>query len=406
MIWSVAWRNIWRNKQRSLIVIFSIVIGLVGGTFTAAFIIGMGEQTINATINNEVSHIQIHHPKYLENDETQYYINNAAAISDFIRKINGVKAVSERTKVVGMVNSASFTSGVQIVGIDPDVEIKVTAIHSLIKDTCGEYFKGVKKNPVVISTKLAEKLNVKVHSKIVLQFAKSDGTIQMEAFKVSGLYKTSNTNFDLSDVFVRNIDLADSGRQYFRTHEIAILMNNKDSVGHVVSTLKSKFPELSVMTWKEIQPELGLFEDMSKVELYIILGIILFALAFGIVNTMLMAVLDRVHEIGMLMAIGMSKIKIFRMIMQETVLLTLTGGVIGMAISWLLIVAVHKHGIDLSSVSKGMEAFGVEAIIYPALSAEYYFNVTIMILMTGLLASIYPAIKALKLNPVEAIRQE
>ena len=378
MIWSIAWKNIWRNKQRSLIVIFSIVLGLVGGSFTAAFIFGMGDQKIDASINKEVSHIQLHNPKYLDNNEIQYSIDNADKIAAFIRNIPGVKAVAERTKAPGMVNCASISAGVQIVGIDPEKEKEVTTIHQTICDTCGKYFEGIKKNPVVISQKLATKLKVKLRSKIVLQFPKSDGTIQLEAFKVSGIYKTSNTNFDLANVFVRNKDLADSSGQFFKTHEIAVLLNTNDSLTKITSLLKAKYPQLSIMTWKEIQPELALFEDLAGVELYIILGIILFALAFGIINTMLMVVLERVRELGMLMAIGMNKIRVFNMIMLETVMLTLTGGVIGMAVGWGLIVALEKHGLNLSSVSKGMEAFGVEAIIYPSVSLEFYLNLTII----------------------------
>jgi putative ABC transport system permease protein len=406
MIWSIAWKNIWRNKQRSLVVMFSIMLGLVGGTFTAAFIFGMADQKINASINKEVSHIQLHNPKYLGNNEVQYSIDDAATISEFIRSLPEVKAVSERTKTPGMVNCSSISSGVQIVGIDPEIEKKTTTIHQTICDTCGKYFEGIKKNPVVISQRLAKKLNVKLRSKIVLQFPKSDGTIQLAAFKISGIYKTSNSNFDLANVFVRNKDLADSSGQFFKTHEIAVLLNSNDSLSQITSLLKTKYPQLSVMTWKELQPELALFDDFAEVELYIILGIILFALAFGIINTMLMVVLERVRELGMLMAIGMNRLRVFNMIMLETVMLTLTGGIIGMIISWILIVFLGKHGIDLSAVSEGMEAFGVDAIVYPTISFGFYMNLTIMIIITGIIASIYPARKALKLKPVDAIREE
>jgi ABC-type lipoprotein release transport system permease subunit len=385
---------------------FSIVLGLVGGTFTAAFIFGMGEQTINSSVHKVVSHIQIHNPKYLENNETRYFIPDAGKVADDIRKIKAVKSVSERSKVTGMISCASITSGVQILGIDPDVEKTVTTIYQTIADTNGKYFEGVKKNPVLISQKLAEKLNVKVHSKIVLQFPKVDGNIEMAAFRVTGLFKTANTNFDLTNVFVRNNDLADSNGNYFKTHEIAVLLNNIDSTDAVVSQIKAKYPNLSIMTWKEIQPDLALFSGFVIIETYVILGIILFALAFGIVNTMLMVVFERVHELGMLMAIGMNKLRVFTMIMLETVMLTLTGALIGMVLSWILIALVHRNGVDLSAISKGMEAYGIESLIYPSISFGYYLNLTLMVIITGLLASIYPARKALKLNPVEAIREE
>jgi len=373
MIWSIAWKNIWRNKSRSLVVIFAVVLGILGGTFAAALIFGLREQKIKASINKEISFIQLHNPKYLENNETQYSIDNADKISEFISKMPEVKAVTERTKALGMINYSSFSSGLQIVGVDPGKEKKVTTIYQSICDTCGKYFEGVKKNPVVIGQKLADKLNARLHSKIVLRFPKSDGSIQEGAFKIAGIYRTSNTNFDEMNVFVRNKDLTDSSGPFFKTHEIAVLLNSNDSINQVTNNLKAKYPQLSIMDWKEIQPELNVLGDFVDIELYVIMGIILFALAFGIVNTMLMVVLERVREIGMLMAIGMSRLRIFRMIMLETILLTLTGGILGIIFSGILILFFNKHGIDLSSVGKGMESLGYEAMIYPVISFEILF---------------------------------
>lgn len=406
MIWEIAWKNIWRNKQRSLIVIFSMAIGLLGGTFTAALIFGLRDQKINASVSYEVSHIQLHQPKYLENNETQYSINNADSIVGYISKMPGVKSVARRTKVIGMVNYSSYSSGVQIVGINLEEEKNTSALYRTICDSCGNYFETQKKNPVIISQKLANKLKARLHSKIVMRFPKSDGEIQTAAFNIIGIYQTSNTVFDETNVFVRNSDLADSKGLLFQTHEVAVLLNSNDSLVSVVSKLKAKYPELSVMTWKEIQPQLAILEGFVTVELYVILGIILFALAFGIVNTMLMVVFERVRELGMLMAIGMNKARIFKMIMLETLLLTMTGGVVGMIFSGILLLSFGNKGLDLSAVSKGMESLGYEAVIYPKISLGYYLNLSLMIFVTGILSSIYPSRKALKLRPAEAVRAE
>ncbi len=406
MIWSIAWKNIWRNKQRSVIVILSMAIGLLGGTFTAAIIFGMCDQKINASVNKEISHIQLHNPKFLENNEAQYSIKNADSIVEYISCMPCVKAVARRTKVPGMVNYSTISSGVQIVGINPKEEKNTTTIYQTICDSCGKYFEGVKKNPVVISRKLADKLNARLHSKIVLRFPRPDGEIQTEAFKIVGIYQTSNTVFDETNAFVRNSDLSDSSGLFFQTHEIAVLLKNNDSLASVTAKIKTKYPKLSVMTWKEIEPQLALLEDVSGVELYIILGIILFALAFGIVNTMLMVVLERVRELGMLMAIGMNKIRIFKMIILETLMLTMTGGIIGMILSGILLLSFGNNGLDFSSLSKGLESLGYEAVIYPKISLEYFLNLSLMIIITGILSSIYPAQKALKLRPAESVRAE
>ena len=134
--------------------------------------------------------------------------------------------------------------------------------------------------------------------------------------------------------------------------------------------------------------------------------IIMAALAFGIVNTMLMVVLERTKELGMLTAIGMNKRKVFSMIMLESVFLSVIGGIAGMLIAWLVIALTAKNGINFLQYAEGMEAFGYSAHVFPQINATFFLMMTVLVILTGILSSVYPAIKALKLNPVEAIRTE
>ena len=134
--------------------------------------------------------------------------------------------------------------------------------------------------------------------------------------------------------------------------------------------------------------------------------LILAALAFGIVNTMLMAVLERTRELGMLAAIGMNRRRIFMMIMLESIFLSFVGGVAGMAVSGIVIAITGSTGINLVKYSEGMEAFGYSAHLYPSIDAQFFVTLTILIVLTGIVSAIYPARKALKLNPVEALRGE
>jgi len=172
--------------------------------------------------------------------------------------------------------------------------------------------------------------------------------------------------------------------------------------------LESELRGLSVgsdKTWDEIMPEAGLYSKTMNFYLLIFMVIILLALGFGIVNTMLMAVLERVKELGMLMAIGMNRKRVFSMIMLETVFLSLIGAVIGMVITYLVILTTGQTGIDLSALyQEGFEAIGFSAHIFPKLSWDSFLQLTLLVILTGILASIYPAKKALKLNPSEALR--
>jgi ABC-type lipoprotein release transport system permease subunit len=168
--------------------------------------------------------------------------------------------------------------------------------------------------------------------------------------------------------------------------------------------LQQKYPDVLSEDWSEIQPYISFITDYMDIMMGIFMLIILAALGFGIVNTMLMVILERTKELGMLMAIGMTKKRVFAMIMFETIFLALVGAFFGELISMFLIKYFGVAGIDISSLAEGMESIGYSAITYPVLEFFRYFQITVMVIITGICASVYPSIKALKLNPAEALR--
>ena len=307
MIFKIAFKNVWRNKVRSLIVIIAIMLGLTGGIFTVSIITGMVEQKIRTGINNEVSHIQVHHPQFLKNYEPQYSIPHADSIRGIITKLPGVKAVCIRTRMTGMAASANSATGVQIIGVDPLQEKKVSSLYTSIPDSSGGFFTGTRKNQIVIGWKLADKLKIRLRSKIVIRFQDPDGDFTEAAFTVNGIFQTSNTAFDETNVFVRKTDLDKLTGRDNGIQEIAVLLNDNDLIPATETLMKTRLKGLDVESWMEIRPDMSFITSAIAIEVYIILGIILFALAFGIVNTMLMIVFERTHELGMLMAVGMSK---------------------------------------------------------------------------------------------------
>jgi ABC-type lipoprotein release transport system permease subunit len=244
-------------------------------------------------------------------------------------------------------------------------------------------------------------------ARMTLTFLDKDNNQVGAVFRITGLYDIANSMFEKSTVFVRNTDLKKlTGIAENDFQQLIVKINNVDQTDEIESKVSQKIPGLEVMSWKKIQPDLAMMTDMV-IQFYIIFGIIILAaLAFGIINTMLMVVLERTRELGMLTAIGMNKKKVFSMIMLESVFLSLIGAVIGMIISYILIQITGNTGIMLAQSAEGFEALGYSAIVYPKISAGFFVIVTILIIITGILSSIYPAMKALKLNPVEAIRAE
>ena len=256
MIFSISWRNIWRNKVRSLVIITAVALGICAGVFSAAFMKGMMDQRIQQAISTEISHIQIHRQDYRQESSLQLYMNESPAIAKQIENIDHVKGVSQRIIIHSMVASAETSSGVKIMGIYPENEQKVTNLSTKLVE--GKYFEGVPKNPVVIGKKLAEKLNVKLHSKIVITLQDMDKNITAGAFRIAGLFETPNSIYDEMSVFVRYDDLSRLlNLPEGASHEIAILVDDNEMVASVQDEVKALFTDYEVLNWKEISPEMG-----------------------------------------------------------------------------------------------------------------------------------------------------
>ncbi len=234
-----------------------------------------------------------------------------------------------------------------------------------------------------------------------------NGEMTNPVFKVRGIFKTSNTMFDGMNAFVKT----DRLNKYTQlneneVHEIAIRSTDNETGDLLSENLKGFFPSDDVMGWRKISPEIAMYADFTGLMGLVYVGIIMFALAFGIINTMLMSVLERVKELGMLMAIGMNKKKVFFMIMTESVFLTITGAIAGLVFSSIILAITSHTGINLSMYAEGFEALGYSSIVYPKVSVFEYISIIILVVITGIVSSIWPARKALKLNPVEALRTD
>jgi len=402
MLVKIAWRNVWRNKLRSIVVLMSIVLGIWSGLFIMAMTLGLNEQRMSGAVNTYLSHIQIHDVDYPVDQKLNQTIKDPDKILKAISDESMVKAICKRQIANGMAASAKGTYGIQILGIDPTEEKKVTTISTHLVQ--GTYFEKFKRNPVVLGEKLADKLGLKIKSKIILTFQNAEGNLVSFAGRVEGVFKTNSSVFDKTTIFVKHKDLASYTGLGDKIHEIAILTNTMETVEMVKTDLKLIDKNYKVESWDELSPELGYAQEMMGTMVYIFMGIILLALSFGIINTMLMAVLERKKELGMLMSVGMNKLKIFMMIVLETLFLAMIATPIGMLLAKFSIDYFEEHGIDLSSVSQGLESFGIGSKIYTYLPNDLYFKITLFTLIITLIASIFPARRALKLNPVEALR--
>ncbi len=473
MIWKTSWKNVWRNKTRSLVVIGSIVSGVFAAVFSIAFMNGMMAQRFDAAIDQEISHLQLTGKSYRLNNDPSITIPGIGDRMEQLRTVPVVTGMVMRSITGGMAGTASRSSGVEIIGIDPAEEKKIFSLDKTIIPGTGSYFDDSRGELILIGQDLAKELNIirfSIDSAVIDRLRKNDipekilsglealsgqrfqnekkfnkainsllstkeskyfHTIKQEAwnyhggsrltltfldkdnnqvtarFRIAGIYDTKNTLFEISSVFVMDSDLKQlTGYPDDNFNELIVRINDIDQTEAVTELLRSRFPDLDVMNWKELQPDLAMMTDYMHQIYGILMVIIMAALAFGIVNTMLMVVLERTKELGMLTAIGMNKRKVFSMIMLESVFLSVIGGIIGMLIAWAAILLSARNGINFMEYAEGMEAFGYSAHVFPEVSASFFIMMTVLVVLTGILSSVYPARKALRLNPVEAIRSE
>ena len=345
MIIKIAWRNIWRNLTRSLVVIGAIIIGIWSIIFLVGMVNGMIDSYVDNAIKNEVSHIKIHHPEFIKDKDNKYFIPDVTSVKNTVDTISGVKAVSYKTTINAMISSSHSGRGISAIGVVPKDEITVSGVSNRIIK--GNYLSDTKKNQIILSKRTAEKLKVKLRSKVVLTFQNLENEITMGAFRIVGLFETGNNMYDESVVFVNQNDINNLLDFNGNGHEIAILINDLSDLDKIQKSIATLFPNLLVRTYKEVQPELALFQSQIKMAGIIYMVIFMLALIFGIINTMMMAVLERVRELGMLMSVGMNKGKVFIMIVVETILLAMVAGPVGLILGYFTTSYFHKHGINL-----------------------------------------------------------
>jgi len=401
----ISWRNIWRNKRRSLVIMTAIALGLTGGLFISAAYMGLMNQTIEESIYTQLSHIQIHHPDFLNDRELRHYIADAENIAETLRSKNEVRAVASRSVANGMAASPHLSTGVSIRGVHPEEERQTTSFNEQLER--GTYFTENGRLPsVVIGKALADDLQSELGSRIVLTFQDIEGEMISASFRVEGIFRSTASAYEKGNVFVRTDDLADLTRTEEAITEIAILLKDEKYLEQLTATLIQDYPELRVRSWNDLAPDLEFVLEYTELSLIWIIAVILLGVAFGVLNTILMSVLERTRELGVLLSLGMNKSRVFTMVILETVFLSLTGGAAGFAAAIVLISLLQPRGIDLTLIGgEALRDFGFSPILYPELELDFYLKVTVMIVLFAILAAIYPARTAMSLQPADAVRK-
>ncbi len=403
MLLRLAWRNVWRNRLRSSIMVAAMVFGLLGAVLMSGFVIAMTNSMIENAIKYQTSHLQLHNPKFIVGEELAAWLPEADGLATQIRQQPGVAAVTVRQLVDGMLASAASTRGVRINGIDLEQEVAVTALAESLAE--GGLLPADGRNPIMVSRRNAERLNLRIGSKVVLTFTDAGGEVTGAAFRVCGFFKTPLSGFDDANVYVRRSDLAGlTGLD--QAHELAVRLESDALSDQVKTALVALVgAQATVRDWGEVQPILAAMTASVDQTNSILAAVFMAALGFGIVNIMLMSVFERTREFGVLMATGMTKAKVLTLIIIEALFLGGSGGLLGMAVSWLVLALLGRVGLPFGAMAEGLGVYGVDTVLYPEVPGSYYLSMFALVLVTSLLAAFYPARQILKKSPVEALTE-
>jgi putative ABC transport system permease protein len=399
----IAWRNIIRNKRRSLITISAVSFGLGLLIFVWSFVEGAHKQMINNYTSLLAGHIQIHQKGFYQKQKLELNIPDVNLLNSELQKNSSIKSFSSRIKAVGLIGSSESSAGAFILGIDPDKEKTVSQFYKRIKK--GNFLETGKDNEILISTSLAKNFNVDLGDKIIIMSQAIDGSIASGAYRIKGMFETGAEEIDKGIVFITLRAAQELFVMPDAVSEIVIQVSSPEHAKTVSKKLiKELPPSLEVMSWQEVSPSFYQWIEFDVGFIWIIVIIVMIVVAIGILNTVLMGVLERTREFGILLAVGTKPKQITAMVALESFFLGIIGTALGVLLGGLLTLYFSKAGINLTVFSAALNSFYTDPVIYPQWNIMHANISSGLVLMTSLLASIYPAWHASTLQPIDAIR--
>lgn len=413
---NIAWRNVWRNTRRTIITLSSISLGLMSCIMMFAIADGGHNSMANDATNTFTGHLQIHLNDYLkDNDVGINFDEKKENVLSILNSTEGIRSYTERVRGRGVLSSSYGSESVKIVGVNPKLESSTMELPKSI--TKGDFdFKTVKNKTkgIVIGNKLAENLEVEIGHKIVLMVQTAQGNLNNVLFQIDGIYESGSEEHDTYFAFL-NINEAQNILELDgKVHEIAITLYESDMLEEVTKKLRES-PNLAgfeVSTWKELLPLLSQIFAIDDKFTFAVIFTVLLTAGFGIFNTIQMSVMEKVREIGIIMAIGTKPKQVVRIVVTEAAVTGIIGIIIGTVISSTLIFILNKNGIDLrgfqgaeSGFTLSMGGVSINPILRPQIEFGHYLLCVILVISTTLIAALQPAVFASRLKPIKAINQ-
>lgn len=408
----MAWRNLWRNPRRTVLTILAVAFACVLLVFMLSFQFGSYETMINASVRIHTGHLQVQAEGYQENQEMRRVIADPRPVQALLDAMAEVEAYAPRARAFALVSSADRTYGVMVEGIDPAAEARVSTLEEIVRQ--GRYLTDVPGEGnlpgALVGELLARNLRVSVGDELTVLGQGRDGSIAATVLRVAGIYNSGLDEFDRRAVQMPLAAFQETFAMGSAVHEIVVVGRRLGDAGGIEKSLEHRLAslpigrDLAVLDWAALMPGLrqAIYMDLAGgVVFYLVLVMVV---AFSILNTFLMAILERTYEFGIMMAMGVKPGRLTRLVLAESAGMTLVGVAAGIVLGGLVTGYFASHGIDLGSPEMSRQ-FGIPSTLYPRLSLLSMTAGPLLVLVVTLLAALYPALKIRRLAPVEAMRQ-
>lgn len=404
----LAWRNIWRNPRRTFVILMAVIIGVWSMIFLGALMRGMESEMLRNAISTLTGSIQIHHRDYLDDPVVNNSLNDMGRLDTVLDKILGKDSPwAKRVRVNAVVSNARHSGGVTLVGIEPEKEKAVSFIAKAVAQ--GRYLVKDDKNKILVGRAFLKKFNTKIGNKLILMSQGTDNEIASKAFRIVGVFRAESEAVEKLFAFVPLSQAAGMLKMGDSISEISILLPKLDISGKKEALLAKKLVDaiddktIEVETWQDLLPMMKAYLTMSGFFLYIWYFVVFVAMGFGIVNTTLMAIFERMREFGLMKALGMRPFQVIIGVITESFFLLVLGIAVGTGVGFLSVAVIARNGIDLSALAAGAEMWGIPRKLYPEIWAQDVVVAGLVVLVLGILVSLYPAVKAARFTPTQAM---
>ena len=403
---SLSWRNLWRNYRRTLITFSSIGVGVWAMIVLASLMEAWAMSTFNASINTLTGHAQIHAEQYLQDPNIEYRIDIPDKKQTELLNSDSIKAWSVRVRVPAIVQSERENSPVMLVGINPQAENNLSFIPDSISK--GSYFRDVNSPGILLGKKLAKRLRTDINKRVVILSQGPDGDIKERGFRVIGIYEVEQEDTETQYAFV-GLNKAQHMLNIGNTiSEISFVLHNLEELDNFIHQYKllniQKNINQDIKSWAELEPFTLALLDMTSGTIALLTVIMFILIAFGLVNTLLMAVYERTREFGLLQALGMKPTYILIMILIESTFLMGIGVTVGTIFS-LSTIEFFSNGLDLGTLAEGSTMFGAGRVMHPEINWLQSAVIAMFVWIMGIVTSLYPAWRASREVPVETINK-